>query len=85
MRHPVPRPNAPIIFSMSSPSRIISRRDIAAALVGAAPAAGLAIAAPAQESADPLSSARVQIQKSLDAMREFDLPAETEPAFVFKA
>lgn len=69
---------------MSSPSRTISRRDIATALAGAVPAAGLAIAAPARESADPLSPAKDRIRKSLDAMREFDLPPETEPAFVFR-
>jgi len=63
----------------------LTRRQMAVALAGAAPAATSA-AVPAQSAPqqDPLAAAREQIGESIASMEEFDLPMSAEPAFVFK-
>ena len=53
-------------------------------MLGSVPlAAGMARAQEGDE-ADPLESARKQIERSIARMEEFDLPMSAEPAFVFR-
>jgi hypothetical protein len=60
---------------------ILTRREWAAALGATA-----ATAAHAQTAAsdDALADARDDVREALERLRKFNLPAATEPAFVFK-
>ncbi|MCP5111156.1 MAG: hypothetical protein GY953_10000 [bacterium] len=62
-------------------SRNFTRREMAAALVAAAPAAARA-QQPGQT--DPLAKARSQLREAIEAMEKVDLEMTAEPAFVFK-
>ncbi|MCD6360839.1 MAG: hypothetical protein J7M38_08225 [Armatimonadetes bacterium] len=63
----------------------LTRREVAAALLAAAPALAVdnSLQAPAAQG-DPLAAARKQLRRSLEKMEEFDLPMPVEPAFIFK-
>ncbi len=56
----------------------ITRREIAAALLGTAPA--LAQSA----GTDPLEQAREHVRKAIESMEKVDLKMSAEPAFLFK-
>ena len=56
----------------------ITRREIAAALLGT-PSALTQSA-----EADPLEQARAEVRKAIESMEKVELEMSTEPAFVFK-
>ncbi|MCP5114528.1 MAG: hypothetical protein GY953_27180 [bacterium] len=58
----------------------ITRRDMAAALMGTA--AAPALAQPAE--ADPLEHAREQVRKAIQTIEKVELEMAAEPAFIFK-
>lgn len=58
-----------------------TRRDLAAGLLGAAPLLAQAPPAPA---AGDAAIARDKLKSNAELIRKFDLPAATEPSFIFK-
>ena len=60
----------------------LTRRQLAAGLLGAAPL--LAQAPPPPVAADDASIARERIKTNSELIRKFDLPVATEPSFIFK-
>jgi hypothetical protein len=64
-------------------SNKVTRRDLAAALLAAAPLA--AQSSPVQASEDLLKAAAEDVRSSSAKLREFAVPMSTEPAFQFKA
>jgi hypothetical protein len=63
----------------------MTRRELAG-LVAAAPAAARRLATPAHESpAPPAQSAAEDLRKNAAAVRKLAVPAQTEPAFSFRA
>jgi hypothetical protein len=70
---------------MPSMSKRVTRRQLAA-LIGATTGAATALQAQApQPEADDLTVQREALQKNHDALLNFKIPIETEPAFIFKA
>ena len=56
----------------------ITRREIAAALMGTAPALAQST------EADPLEKAREDVRKAIESLEKVELKMSTEPAFLFK-
>ena len=56
----------------------ITRREIAAALIGSVPA----LAQSAE--ADPLEQAHEEVRKAIESLEKVELDMSAEPAFVFK-
>jgi hypothetical protein len=65
-------------------SKRVTRRQLAA-LIGATGAATALQAQAPQPEADHLTVQREALQKNHDALLNFKIPIETEPAFIFKA
>jgi hypothetical protein len=64
----------------------ITRRELGAALLAAAPAAAQQATTAAQATPeDLLKAARDRLKSNADAMAAIDVPMATEPAFQFKA
>jgi hypothetical protein len=61
----------------------LTRRELAAALAAALPAAAQTPAAPAPEDFDAIS--RAQIKQNSEQLAKTVLPMSVEPSFVFKA
>ena len=66
---------------MRSMSNRVTRRQLAALIGTATALQGQA----SQPEADDLTAQREALQKNHDALLNFKIPIETEPAFIFKA
>ncbi len=65
---------------MSKPVEV-TRRDLASALLLAAPALAQA---PAADPATDLETARTQLRSNTGQLRKYPVPVATEPSFAFK-
>ena len=62
----------------------LTRRQLAAAVSGAAIASAAAQTSQQPAPADELQTARERLKANVDALSQHDLPMATEPAFQFK-
>ena len=62
----------------------LTRRDLAAGLLGAAPLLAQAPPTQAPAAGDEASIVRDKLKTNADLIRKFELPTATEPGFIFK-
>jgi hypothetical protein len=62
----------------------LTRRELAAAVAGAAPLAAQAPPATPETPAEELKAAAERLRRTEEAISKFALPMATEPAFLFK-
>lgn len=63
----------------------LTRRELGAALAGAAPLAAQAPAAPPEDPAEELQAAQQRLRRNVQTISKVAVPMAIEPAFSFKA